>query len=506
MTQQASLSLTRGYITIDGIDSNGNPWIVGDANAAAVGSQSPFSRVVDLNGVAWFSVASANNTIEGLSIKNTLPAGTPQPNNLLSFQGAAATSNLVEAVKIDGGNLLTCSPNCNPICGSACARDLVNVDSAGSSFTSPAVTVRNVEGLSALDKGVKAVANGYAVVRDSWIHDNYRGGIQSATKSCAPGGGHIKAERNTVERAGFRTDGQQVDNGANGLASHGDTSELVADANVSRNHVLRGATVDSTSTMTLANDYLCGTGTNGLATFDSTTIKAQGVGSAYNALHGVTLADFSSADFGGGPLGSAGNNMFGRNAGSDCDFQNAKPTPTPPGGAQAVVFARNDQWANDSPRVCGSVDTSGIQHGAAVNMSLDTTTPIYPTNSLRGGQTLRVLGAGFNADAGNPAPIPSGCTTGVDLTNSCCVKKDKSNTCSGTHTPAAGNCVELGAAALEVTSVTPTTIVTQVPGTSTGGWSCIGAQQSDSEKVFVTKMNADNPPRPVIRSGPYCLN
>jgi len=94
---------------------------------------------------------------------------------------------------------------------------------------------------------------------------------------------------------------------------------------------------------------------------------------------------------------------------------------------------------------------------------------------------------------------------GADLTNSCCLKKDKSNTCDPNtpHTPLAGNCVEMGIEAIPVTSVTPTTIVTQIGGP---GWACLGAQQTEIERVFVTKMNADNPPRPVTVTGPYCLN
>jgi len=488
-----------GHITIDGTDSNGNPWIVGDANAAAIGAQSPFSRTVDLAGVSLFNITSPYVTIKGLDIQNTLPTPvpgttpTPQTKNLIFYNTSAAQNGSVNAVRIDGGNsTISCPPSGCPT--PVITRDLINVDQGQ-------VTITNVEAAAAIDKGVKAANEGSATVQDSWIHNNFRGGIQAAANGLC---GTIVANRNTIEKNGYRaSDGARVDPAANGIASNCFNSQVTTDGNVSRLNSQRGASVNGSASLYAHNDYLCGNRTNGYAAAegDAQTAFAEGVSAPYNALHGVALTGFSSADFGSGPPGSSGNNFFGENAGSDCDFYNGKPTPTP-GGAQAVVFAQNDQWANDSPRVCGNVNTTGVQHGADVAMSLNNTATV-PTNSIRGGQTFRVLGLGFNADAGNPAP--SGCVAGADLTNSCCLKKDKSNTCDPNtpHTPLAGNCVEMGIEAIPVTSVTPTTIVTQIGGP---GWACLGAQQTEIERVFVTKMNADNPPRPVTVTGPYCLN
>jgi len=477
-----------GYITIDGTDSNGNPWIVGDPNAAAIGAQSTFSRTVDLAGVSLFNITSPYVTIKGLDIRNTLPTPvpgttpTPQTKNLIFYNTSAAQNGSVNAVRIDGGNTtISCPPSGCPT--PVVSRDLINVDAAE-------VTITNVEGVAVIDKGVKAANGGFATVQDSWIHNNYRGGIQATYGGSSYG--TIVANRNTVEKNGYRaSDGAQVDPAANGLASNG-ASQFTTDGNVSRLNSQHGAIVNASSSLYAYNDYLCGNRFNGYAAAaaGTQTAFAQGVSAGYNALYGIALSGFSSADFGGGPLGSTGNSFFGENANSSCDFYNGTSNP---------VSATNDQWANDSPRVCGNVNTTGVQHGADVAMSLNNTATV-PTNSIRGGQTFRVLGLGFNADGGNPAP--SGCTTGADLTNSCCLKKDKSNTCDPNtpHTPLAGNCVEMGIGAIPVTSVTPTTIVTQVGGS---GWACLGAQQTEYERVFVSKTTSQGP-RTV--SGPYCLN
>lgn len=98
MSGSTALSITRNRITIDGTDSNGNPWIVGDANAAAASTQSPFPRSVDLNNATQFSVSSNDNTIKGLHIKNSHTSGTNQAKDLFVFSGLR---NFIHAVRID---------------------------------------------------------------------------------------------------------------------------------------------------------------------------------------------------------------------------------------------------------------------------------------------------------------------------------------------------------------------------------------------------------------------
>ncbi|MFQ5668221.1 MAG: hypothetical protein ACE5I7_17560 [Candidatus Binatia bacterium] len=107
MLDSAPLTLgANGKITIDGIDSSGNPWIVGDFKR----TQDPFSWIVDLHNVTVFSVTSSDNTIQGLAIENSHAAEVPQAKNLFFFQNSGVR-NVVRAVRVDGGN--NCSSGCD---------------------------------------------------------------------------------------------------------------------------------------------------------------------------------------------------------------------------------------------------------------------------------------------------------------------------------------------------------------------------------------------------------
>jgi hypothetical protein len=61
-----------------------------------------------------------------------------------------------------------------------------------------------------------------------------------------------------------------------------------------------------------------------------------------------------------------------------------------------------------------------------------------PTNVVFKGQTIRVIGDGFNAITGNPVPS-IGCSYGIE--NSCCTDEEKANSCPPSN--GSGNCVEL---------------------------------------------------------------
>jgi hypothetical protein len=81
----------------------------------------------------------------------------------------------------------------------------------------------------------------------------------------------------------------------------------------------------------------------------------------------------------------------------------------------------------------------------------------------------------------------------------------------GVHDPIAdrGNCVELKTAGgtwvpLAVTSVTPTTIVSEIPDQVFG---CVGDAEGSDGQVSVSKLNTDvNPPVPIQWQEPYCTN
>jgi hypothetical protein len=106
-----------GSITIDGTDANGNPAIVGDANAAAAGSQDAFPRVVSFfRGANGFVINSSDNVIQGLAIKHALASSTTQqtthvisivnPNPGIS---TPPSNNVIRRVQLDGGNRLSCA-------------------------------------------------------------------------------------------------------------------------------------------------------------------------------------------------------------------------------------------------------------------------------------------------------------------------------------------------------------------------------------------------------------
>jgi hypothetical protein len=296
-------------------------WIVGDPNAQQAGNEDPIARVVDLKSVTSFRIASSNNTIQGLDIRNTLPSATAEqtPNIIFirrpTVAGASPTptpggppfNNRINAVLIDGGNRSSCQAT-----GSCTGnRDLINVDGTGNTST-PAVIVSKVRGHSGLDKGVKVASGGVMQVQDSWFHNNYAGGLQATQH------GWLRAYRNTVEQSGRRvTDAFQVDAGANGISSNsgaGNVSVVETDGNVVRNNVLLGSTANSTAEFIARNDYLCGNGANGIRAISTVSgtgplVIASGLGSAYNGIHGATVQQFRApTSFGGGS--SSGRNAF----------------------------------------------------------------------------------------------------------------------------------------------------------------------------------------------------
>lgn len=496
MTQTAALSLTglsgQGNITIDAIEGDGNPWIVGDPSPP----QDPFACTVDLNNTTALRFDSDNNRIQGLFIANTVPPSPAQQAKDLITASSGKKNNIVYAVKIDGGNRRDC-PN-NMCAGSF---DLFSV-LGGTSFLTPGVIIENVEGLAAIDKGVKA-NDGWGLVLDSWFHHNYRGNIQATL------GGKLMAARNFVDRAGRRvSDDLIVDDGANGLVANGGSSELFTDGNISRLNTNSGIGVRKSGSPMLAaaNDYTCGNHFEGVAVSDdSATATGRGIAAVYNGDRGVKVSTTGtawSANFGDGS-GSTnpGNNAFAQNSSSNaCQFANTNTS-------KAVNAARN-YWFNDSPATCGggTVNTSPILHFASEPLQLDDTHPTIPSNVILSGQTFRIVGSGFDAIRGNPAPS-GGCTVGdgTPSTSCCLTQPAQANVCgSGTHNPLSdkGNCVELcnsagGWQPIGVTAATPTTITATIPGSSV--FLCSG----DGALVHVSKRNGGS-----VLDGekPYCTN
>lgn len=453
LTQSCPLSLTGGDITIDGTDNNGNPFIVGDRNAALAGNQDAFPRVIDLKGVGSFAITSPRNTLRGLHIKNSLSTGTAQSKHLIAISTAGATNNLIVNTKIEGGNTLSCpgQPGCSGLW------DLVNAAQGNL-----AVVMDNVEAHSGIDQGAEATADGCFDVRASWFHHNYRGGIRATN-----GDSFVGVERSTVELSGRRaTDNAVVANTADGLSGIGTGPSTIGLYNVIWMNRDNGLELDGEGTDgDHFGDYVCGNGGSGVGTFNllsgCSDVVMYNSASVYNLEPGVRIQGCWS-----GPQDLAGGNAFARNdTAAACDFRNDSSTTMLP----AFNF-----WGTGTPAVCGSAPTNPFPTVNPVtdDLTLDTFLPIVPTNALLKGQTIRLTGNGFNAIAGNPAISGADCQLGDSPTQSCClVKPAAANVCgSGIHNPllGGGNCVEikdrLGTwEQLKVTAVTPGMIVTEVP-------------------------------------------
>ncbi len=485
LTDTCPLRVERNDVMIDGTDMQGNPWIVGDRNAAAAGSQDPFTRTVDLNDATSFRIAGAPGvTIKGLRITNTIVGtGAAQKANLIRIESGSPDAT-IRAVKLEGGNTLACGMG-------GCGADFDLIDVAA-----PGARVINIEGHSAIDKGVKAISGGNATVDDSWLHHNYRGGVESFGSA---GPSTVTVNRGVVEHSGRRiTDNEVVRTTAGGLLADGGGFVFMNSGILWLNQG-NGTTVNDSGGggggAILADSFVCGNRT-GLEITNSAGQPAPTALISGNAFVYNTARGFSA----NGPnlfVPFVSNNAFANNdnAPSGCDFKNDSPIS---------INAENNQWGTTVPRVCGSgaalVDTDPVQEAANFPIHLSSDEPTSPSNVIFRGQSIRINGNAFNAIKSNP-PVDS-CVRGDDPTSSCCLAKPmQANACSttGVHNPVldSGTCVEFfqsGNATwkkMTVTSVTPTTIVTEVPEPV---FSCIGndAELWVSDRPNTTLMRQDS--------------
>lgn len=494
MTQSADLvigsSSYSNIITIDGTDSNGDPWIVGDALAAAQGNQDPFTRLVDLNNTTKLRVEGPNVTIKGLKIANTvLPGQYPSKTLVESIAG----NTRIEAVQIDGGATNICTPS---DCSTA-TRHLISLGGSGS-------VIQNVEGRSAYGQGVNLNVSSsvpFHQLRDSWFHHNYTANV-AADESVI--------SRNMIELGGRRLgDDQIVFNFANGITPI-EAGDIETNRNVVRNHSQWGVQASATSLEPLLfDDYVCGNSAEGIRVTGTGRISGSGLATVYNANHGV---NFTGVVF-PNEVSFDNDNAFASN--SSCGLKNSSVSGV-------AISADNNQWRGATSSCTQSADrcaTGGpitcatIQDFKNASIVIDappTGPPTFPSNVILRGQAIRVQGAGFNAIDGNPentAPAAS-CSlgNGISSTN-CCRKKDKANQCVPGSSPPAppsggSNCVALLNGAnrwktLPVTSVTPTTIVTEI---TDGVFVCVGGS---SEVVRVVKQGTT---MQLVGTGNYCLN
>lgn len=539
------------WVTIDGTDNQGNPWIVGDRAAYLAGYQDPFPVTIDLNNVASLRLRG-DSTLKGLHIKNTVTSGSLQSRNLvISFD----PGNIIRAVKIDGGNTFNCTS-----AGCSGPYSLFQIQEEGTA------SLINVEGHSALDKGVKVstfnAPNGatlIATIEDSWFHHNYRGGIQATTPPPTPGvipQPMADVRRTHVELSGRRcspdqertcsscavgnlnqgdpcakdsdcddmtegdglgtcdTDNAIVDNGANGLAANARKSSVVSQESLFWLNRNNGISARNGEAMYMGEaDHSCGNRFSGLGLNQGnsagTDADAHGGAFVYNGGEGVFLA---------GTLSSSGahltpNNVFTQNDPTD-DPENDPSCEVRNDGTE-LLDVRQNQWPSPTPSTCGSGPIDDAEPQDYVNdlVELDLLEPFFPSNVILEGQTIRIHGAGFNAVDGNPAPNVENddCARGDDPTESCCLLAPAAaNVCGyngSEYVPVedAGMCVQIRVPnasfawqPLSVTALTPTMIVTEIPE----DYVVFGCKGDDA----TIKVSKQRDSGPQSKEGKFCTN
>ncbi len=411
--------LAANDVTIDGTDATG-----------AVGN-----RIIDAGGlpIGALAITAARNHLIGLYLRN---AGV-NDRDVLSISGASADANVIEHSVIED----------------SASADGIGIDGqAGKDFGDTANVIRYCEVRGAADKGVKVTTGSYARVEDSWVHDNANGGIQATL------GGHVQATRNLVER----NRGSTAQNGLSANAQDDNSaptgaSELNSSGDISRANGANGMSVRALAVARSTDDYLANNGSSGVRVFNDVGPPAsavvEGTSAVCNAVDGAVVANASSADFGGGALGSAGNNAFAQNnlPGGGANLRNATGQP---------VSAVNDQWEHcghdltcDAAAIAAYDLADHAAHTAFVPAQAHRTqqppviTAVAPPAGRRG-ELLRIFGSGFNV------------IDGLFAENQCGDVRGR-NRCA----PLRGNCVGIDGISAPVEAVTPTMLVVHWPFT-----------------------------------------
>jgi len=281
------------------------------------------------------------------------------------------------------------------------------------------------------------------------VHDNANGGIQATL------GGHVQTRNNLVEH----NLGSTAQNGLSVNARDDNvlatvSSELHSSGDISRGNGANGLSVRA-SMAQVRDGYFATNATSGIRVFNDVGAPAsaliEGTSAVCNGVDGATVANTSSADFGGGELGSTGNNAFTQNN-------------LPSGGSNLhnattmVVDAINAQWEH-----CGPNTTCNDDAIAAFDLAdHGTHTPFTPSQAHRSlqpplitgitpatareGDLVRIFGSGFNVIDGH-------------FSETACADVRGRNRC----VPLRGNCVKIDGVSAPVEAVTPTMLVVRWP-------------------------------------------
>ena len=203
LTDPRQLRVSRETV-IDGTDTAGNP-----SPLAAFASRS-YPTVIELDPTdaaaahaATLRFNSTGSGVRGLYLRRVLGADRLLPGrdqDLVAF-GAGARRGFVESSKLDGGSAHRARQDCpantpgaatNPAQG----KDCIDVENTGSLASADAVVVSQSELRHCYDRAVKS-QNAATIVRDSWVHNNLRGGLFAQSRK-----GRLEARRNLIEENG----------------------------------------------------------------------------------------------------------------------------------------------------------------------------------------------------------------------------------------------------------------------------------------------------------------
>ncbi len=492
MSQSSNLVIAGG-VTIDGTDPLGHPSIVGDASATAQANQSPFNRAIDLKNTTSLFILGDDAAVRGLAINNTNTSGQPG-NNLIE---GVADNITIENVRLDGGGSGTCDESC------------MLSTAALLSLQGDNTRIANVEARAGYASAARL--SGVSTVSDSWFHHNYVSGVS---------GDQVLLQRNLVDLTGRRLGDNAVRNtaavGVQTIAS----GEIATERNLIRNSASYGIAADLLGGLDLAHDAVCGNGADGVsvAGFNTAqTVSGTGLATAYNDGHGMDFFD----TFQSGTIQINDHNAFTAN--NDCGFSNRSNITASADGNQwrGATTSCTDSTGVDlctgsgySPVSCPSIQSPPDSPVMLNSFVPGSSEPVYPMNAILKGQTIRVQGWGFNAITGNPLAGTT-CSLGSSDVSSanCCRKTNKANVCvgGGSSQPTAPSdgsmCVAMVDQVsswypLAVTSVTPTTMVSEIPSAA---MLCIGdAGTSYLQSIRVVKLDSLGNPSSAQRD--YCRN
>jgi hypothetical protein len=513
-------------LEIDGTDSNGEPFIVGDPNAAARKKQSAFPRKISFPADKGVIVGVERVVLKGLEITKAYSVNGQTDLVARGTNVTPANDGLqIVNTRLDGGTTSDVS--------AACAYGkLVSLPGKPILTSVYDVQLRNVEARNSCSYGLDTGAKNKSLIERSWVHNNYARNIFASDVA------GLDLKYNFTERAGLQTGTDDlVRPDAAGIllenSPSAPTAAVNATANVVRHNARYGYNLGGVAAVGLDREAVCGNNLDGLRTYTASsngpTVGTQGgVTMAYNAEYGANVVVPNSTPNAVklGPFSAFPSNatcgIFNATSGRTVNAQQNQWRPLNPGPIQPPF---KDTCSSDP----GDVDmTNYLTTYPSDTIDFTFSPAPLPTNASVFGQTIRIFGEKFDAIDGNPEASATcslgavtdgsagdgGDTTGgtnqVPQANSCCKKSTRGNVCAAVNTPpmATGqHCVEQytqanGWATLPVRALTPEFVEAE-----SSGIICVGRSDTagNNDKIGVTKRKADGGTTGTVTIG-YCTS